>query len=66
MSRMSEFNSKFGGGARQLRCQGFDTFLHTLILAPLKIKYKVFRSNEFQNVVCELFRQQSSQLTIRQ
>ncbi len=30
MSRMSEFNSKFGGGARQLRCQGFDTFLHTL------------------------------------
>ncbi len=28
MSRMSEFNSKFG---RQLRCQGFDTFLHTLI-----------------------------------
>jgi len=32
MSRMSEFNSKFGGGARQLRCQGFDTFLHTLII----------------------------------
>jgi len=24
VSRMSEFNSKFGDGARQLRCQGFD------------------------------------------
>ncbi len=35
MSRMSEFNSKFGGGARQLRCQGFDTFLHTLILCTV-------------------------------
>jgi len=31
MSRMSEFNSKFGGGARQLRCQGIHSFLHTLI-----------------------------------
>ncbi len=28
ISRMSEFNSKFGG---QLRCQGIHSFLHTLI-----------------------------------
>ena len=33
-ARMSGFNSKCGGGARQLRCQGFDPFLHTLITSP--------------------------------
>ena len=40
MSRMSEFNSKFGGGgARQLRCQGIHSFLHTLIVisAPAEV-----------------------------
>ena len=36
ISRMSGFNSKFGGGARQLRCQGIHrtSFLHTLISNP--------------------------------
>ncbi len=29
MSRMSGFNSKFGGGGA--RCQGIHSFLHTLI-----------------------------------
>ncbi len=38
MSRMSEFNSKFGGGPQQLRCQGFDTFLHTLILVQTTVE----------------------------
>ncbi len=28
---MSKDLYKFGGGARQLRCQGFESFLHTLI-----------------------------------
>ncbi len=47
ISRMSGFNSKFGGGARQLRCQGIHSFLHTLIaehseaLAMLRLTLRV-------------------------
>ncbi len=36
---MSEFNSKFGGG--RARCQGFDTFLHTLIRHPCHFHKRV-------------------------